>query len=42
MTDMRGAVRRGLYATRSITKPSTTVMTITSGSARYSGMVAAK
>ena len=42
MTDMRGAVRSGLYASRSITKPSTTVMIMTSGRATYSGIVAAK
>ncbi len=42
MTDILGAVRSGLYASRSITKPSTTVMRMTSGRAMYSGMDAAK
>ena len=42
MTDIRGAVRRGLYATRSIKKPSSTVSTIISGIARYSGIHVAK
>ena len=42
MIDMRGAVRNGLYATRSTVKPSSTVTTTTSGIARYSGIAAAK
>ena len=36
--DIRGAERRGLYATRSMTKPSSTVAISTRGSARYMGM----
>ena len=41
MTDMRGAVRSGRYATRSIIKPRNTVRMIISGIAIYSGMDAA-
>ena len=38
MSDIRGAVRRGLYAARSMRKPSSAVATMTSGSAMYIGM----
>lgn len=38
MTDILGAERSGLYATRSMTKPSTTVITITKGTASQSGI----
>ena len=40
ITLIRGAVRSGLYAARSITNPSTTVSTITSGSDIPSGRLA--
>ena len=42
MIDILGALRSGLYATRSTTKPSSTVATTTSGAATYSGIAAAK
>ena len=38
ITDIRGALRRGLYAARSINTPSTTVMTRTTGIATAMGI----
>ena len=40
MTLMRGAVRKGLYAARSIRKPSRTVSSSTSGRAAAKGSAA--
>ena len=42
MTDMRGAVRSGLYAMRSTIKPSATVSTTTSGIDVLSGSAEAQ
>ena len=38
ITDILGAERRGLYAARSMRKPSSTVNTITKGIASHSGI----
>ena len=38
MTDILGAVRRGLYATRSMRKPMSTVTSSVKGMAIYSGI----
>ena len=40
MTDIRGALLSGLYATRSITKPRAMMNTIIRGMLMYSGMLA--
>ena len=40
MTDMRGALRSGLYATRSMQKPSAATTIIINGMDMYSGRLA--